>query len=67
VDKEKDHDILIRIEERQETIKNDVAWIKSEMKELPKQKEKIKTLERVVWGALIASMVAAIKAFWSWG
>lgn len=60
----KDHDILIRIEERQKTIRDDVVWIKSEIEELPVQKEKVKTLERVVWGTLLASMIAAIKAFW---
>jgi len=59
----KDHDVLIRIETNQLSIAEDVKSIKDRMAKFPceVQKEKIKTLEKIVWGTMIASLCALIK------
>ena len=58
------HDMLIRIDERTLTTKEEVIEIKKVLVKLPclVQQEKIKTLERFTWGALVLSFTAATKA-----
>ena len=61
-----DKELLIRIDERQKIMEKDInhitLWI--EDNPLKVQEVRVKFLERIVWGALIASMLATVKSFW---
>jgi hypothetical protein len=58
------HDMLIRIDERTLSTKADIKEIKKIVFALPcsVQKEKVKTLERITWGALLLGIGSAVKA-----
>ena len=60
------HDMLIRIDERTIAIDKEVTAIKKWSQGLPcqTQTEKIKTLEKITWGAALAAIVAMTKSFW---
>lgn len=59
-------ELLVRVDQR---VKN----LEKVIKEMNKQRrcdtntEKIRSLERIVWAALGASLTAVIKSFWSGG
>jgi hypothetical protein len=61
-----DRDLLIRIDERQETMILDLTHMKSWMENAPCKvhNEKVSVIERIVWGSVLVSIGATIKAFW---
>jgi len=61
------HDLLIRVDTRQGEMAKQVECIKVllEKRQCQTHAEKIKTLERITWGAVLTSVLAIVKSFWS--
>lgn len=67
MDKQEEHDLLIEIATKQSTHETLLEDIKSRLpdeRECQAHEEKIRTLEKLTWGALTAAVVATIKSFW---
>lgn len=60
VDRQELHDLLIRIDERVRTIQEDIRSINSQRK-CPEHTEKIRTLERLVWGCCASMLGVAVR------
>ena len=60
------HDLLIRLDANFQDIKEDVRDIKGRINGLQCQAhtERIKTLEKITWGAVMASIAAVVRSFW---
>ncbi len=60
------HDLLIRLDTRQDVIIEQVKCIKKQLEDRQCQThtEKIKTLEKITWGAVMASITAIASAVW---
>ena len=61
------HDLLIRLDTRQESIYSRMEKIEQKLdrKQCQAHAERIKTLEKITWGAVLASIAAIIKSFWN--
>jgi len=61
------HDLLIKIGTRQEIMIEQIKCIKTDLgkRECQTHREKIKILEKITWGAVLASILAVVKSFWS--
>jgi len=61
-----DRDMLIRIDERTMNTDKQVEHIKEWIEAAPcqMQKEKIKFIERIAWGATLTAIAATVKTFW---
>ena len=61
------HDLLIRIDTRQESMSLRIEKIekKLDQNQCQAHAERIKTLEKITWGAVLASIAAIIKSFWN--
>jgi len=64
---QEDRDLLIRIDTRQEVMGREIGAIKLWLSNVHCQThaEKLSTLERITWGAVVVSLGAIIKSFWS--
>lgn len=60
------HDLLIRLDTRQESIEARLKTIEESLsaKNCQTHAEKIRTLEKITWGALFMSLSAIVKSFW---
>jgi len=60
------HDLLIRVDTRQDVMGKQIECIKVllEKRQCQTHAEKIKTLERITWGAVLTSIAAIAKSFW---
>jgi hypothetical protein len=60
------HDLLIRIDTRLSGInmRLERMEIAQERRPCNVHAEKIKTLEKIVWGSLMLSLAAMVKSFW---
>lgn len=64
---EKDfHDLLIRLDERQANMEKALVLIQAHLRTQNCQtnEEKIRTLEKLTWGAILASVTAVVRTFW---
>ena len=61
------HDLLIRIDANQTEVTRRVIRIEENLEKRPcyTHAEKIKTLEKIVWGSVMLSMGAVVKSFWA--
>ena len=60
------HDLLIRIDTRQSVMSEQIRCIKVQLegRQCQAHTEKIKTLEKITWGAVMASIAAMASAAW---
>lgn len=59
-------ELLVRIDERVESLEKAVKE-SNEQRRCYTNTEKIRSLERIVWTALCASIAAVVKSFWPGG
>jgi len=61
------HDLLIRMDTRQGAMEEDLKEIKKVLSKrmCHTHAEKIRTLEKITWGAVMLSIGAVMKSFWS--
>lgn len=57
-------DLLIRLDANQTILIEKLNRIESKVEDLPAVKEKIKTLEKLTWGAVLTALVAIFKSMW---
>jgi len=58
-----DHDLLIEIHTRQDVMIEQIKGIKSQQR-CHTHTEKLRTHDKFIWGAVLASLGALIKSFW---
>lgn len=62
------HDLLIRLDTRQASMEKKIDKMESKLEE-PRQcathTEKLKTHDRLIWGAVGVALAAMVKSFWS--
>lgn len=61
------HDLLIRLDMRQKRIEESIEKIEQFLSNrlCKTHAEKIRTLEKITWGAVAAAMASIIKSFWN--
>ena len=66
MDENQQHDLLIRLDTRMETVAGQIDCIKHtlETRQCQVHSEKIRTLERLTWGAIMTAVAAVVKSFW---
>lgn len=68
MDDQEQYDLLIRVDTKLKLFEESLKAIEARLFEprfCDTHAEKIKTLEKITWGALLAAIAAMIKSFWS--
>lgn len=66
VNEQEQNELLVRLDTRQASIETRLEKIEAKLSDRRcyTHAEKIRTLEKITWGALLAAMIAMIKSFW---
>ena len=64
---QQDRDMLIRINTQQENMGREIGEIKNKLSQTQCQThaEKLHTIEKITWGAVLVAIAAIVKSFWA--